>query len=81
MTNRFRMLWNEYAKQVGRDYCLVFLVALGLFWSVYWAFVLPFLAIHTFAIIYLYFVKKYHADYFSVLLISILLANDPIDQK
>jgi hypothetical protein len=74
-TERFRSLWNAYAKQVGRDYGLVLLVALGLFWSVFWAFVIPFLAIHLVAFFRLHFVQNYRADFFATLHVSLMLSE------
>lgn len=73
VTEQFRSLWGVYAKQVGRDYGLVLLVALGLFWSVFWAFIVPFLLIQTVAFLHVYFVKKYRADFFASLMVSLLL--------
>lgn len=72
---QFRGLWNTYAKQIGRDYGLVLLVALGLFWSVLWAFVIPFLAIHLVAFFRLHFVQNHRADFFATLLVSLMLSE------
>ena len=61
--------------QAGRDYGLVLLVALGLFWSVFWAFIVPFLLVQFVAFLRIYFVKKYRADFFASLMVSLLLES------
>ena len=75
VTEQFRSLWSTYAMQAGRDYGLVLLVALGLFWSVFWAFIVPFLLVQFVAFLRIYFVKKYRADFFASLMVSLLLKS------
>lgn len=75
VTEQFRSLWNAYAKQVGRDYGLVLLVALGLFWSVFWAFIAPFLVIQLVTFLRLHLVQNYRADFFATLLVSLMLSE------
>jgi|JI10StandDraft_1071094.scaffolds.fasta_scaffold321343_2 hypothetical protein len=75
VTGQFRSLWNAYAKQVGRDYGLVLLVALGLFWSVFWAFIIPFLVIQLVTFLRLHLVQNYRADFFAILLVSLMLSE------
>ena len=72
---RFRSLWNTNAKQIGRDYGLVLIVALGLFWSVFWAFIGPFLLVQLAAILRIHYVKNYRADFFAALLVSLMLSE------
>lgn len=75
VAERFRGLWSLYARRTGRDYGLVFLVALGLFWSVWWAFIVPFLLIQFVALFYLRFVRNYRGDFFANLMVSLILAQ------
>ncbi len=75
VAEQFRSLWGVYAKQVGRDYGLVLLVALGLFWSVFWAFIVPFLAIQLVTFLRLHLVQNYRADFFATLLVSLMLSE------
>lgn len=72
---RFRSLWNEHARQIGLTYGVVLLVSLGLFWSVYGAFIGPFLIVQFVALAHLYFVKRYRANFFASLMISLLLSK------
>lgn len=75
ITKRFRSLWNTNAKQIGRDYGLVLIIALGLFWSVWWAFIGPFLLVQLAAFLHIRFVKDYRADFFASLVVSLMLSK------
>jgi hypothetical protein len=74
-TERFRKLWDAYAKHIGRDYGLVLLAALGLFWNVFWPFIVPFLVIQLIAFLRLHFIQNYRAGFFAVAMISVLFAD------
>lgn len=74
-TKRFRRLWDGYARRIGLVYGVVLLVSLGLYWSAYWAFIGPFLIVQFVAFAHLYFVKRYRADFFACLIVSLLLSK------
>lgn len=71
----FRRLWDGYARRIGLVYGAVFVVSLGLFWSVYWAFIGPFLIVQGMTFAHLYFVKQYRADFFASLVLSLILSK------
>ena len=76
--DHFKRLWNGYARQIGLVYGVVLFVSLGLFWSIYWAFIGPFLIVQFVVLADLYFVKRYRADlYVSLVLSLILLKTSP----
>lgn len=81
ITKRFRRLWNDYAKRIGLIYGIVLLVSLGLFWSVYWAFIGPFLIVQFVTFAHIYFVKNYRASFFALGVISILLENEIVVKR
>ena len=72
VTNRFRRLWNAYAKQVGRDYGVVLIVGLGLFWRVWWAFLGPLVLVGIITFTYGYIAKKYRPDFLACVLLSVM---------
>lgn len=74
-TGHFKSLWDVYARQIGRDYGLVLLVALWLFWSVFWTFIGPFVTVQLLAFLHIRFVKNYRADFFASLTVSLMLAK------
>lgn len=71
--SHFKNLWDAFALQVGRDYIVVVLASLALFWSNYVAFILPFVLVQTIYAGYLYFYKQYRLDFFAILMIGLLI--------
>ncbi len=74
-TSRLNSLWNALAWQVGRDYGIVFIASLALFWSNYLAFIAPFLIVQVAWFVYLYFYKRYRLDFYAILMVSLLLKS------
>jgi hypothetical protein len=73
----FKKLWNTFAWQVGRDYGIVFVVSLLIFWNNYFIFLVPFMSVQAIYFMYLYFHKHHRFDFFALLMISMLLAKEP----
>jgi hypothetical protein len=71
--SRFKSIWDAFAWQLGRDYGLVLLASLALFWSNYLAFIGPFIAVQLGYFIYLRFRKQYRLDFFAILMIGMVL--------
>lgn len=81
VAERFRGLWSLYARRTGRDYGLVFLVALGLFWSVWWLFAFTFLVVQAVALLYMRYVNKCDIDLAVSAVVSLLLHDEQTHVK
>lgn len=76
VTERFKGLWSIYARRAGRDYGLVFLMALGLFWSVWWLFAFTFIVVQAVALLYMRYVNKCDIDLAVSAVVSLLLHDE-----
>lgn len=78
VTNQFRSLWNRHTMQIGRNYGLVLIVALGLFWKVWWLFMLSFMLVQLASIVHLQFIKRQDTQIISNLMLSLLMAQSGV---
>lgn len=74
-TSRFEALWDASVRHAGRDYIIVLVMSIALFWAQYGAFIGPFLIVQLVAMGYLRIVKRRGIDFFSMLVLGILLAR------
>lgn len=73
---RFKALWNTYARQIGRDYIIAFVIALGVFWRIWWVFAGSFLLVQLLALSYQRLYKHQDPAFLSCVVISILLQKE-----
>ena len=73
---RFRTLWNLYALHIGRDYIIALVIALGVFWRIWWVFAGSFLLVQLLALSYQRLYKQQDPAFLSCAVISILLLKE-----
>jgi uncharacterized protein involved in exopolysaccharide biosynthesis len=67
-----------YAGQIGRDYGIVAIASLALFWSVWWEFACAFLLVQAIALLVLRFGKCLDPVFLASTMISILLQDSTV---
>lgn len=74
----FVRLWNTYALQITRNYMVVLLVGLAVFWKAWWVFCLAFFLVQLVLIAHLRFIKHQDADMFVSTMASLLLSRSDV---
>lgn len=72
----FKALWNTYALEIGRDYIIALVIALGVFWRIWWVFAGSFLLVQLLALSYQRLYKQQDPALVSCAVISILLQRN-----
>lgn len=70
---RFKRLWGTHAFKLAKVYGLVLLVALALFWSASWIFIVSFIVVQLISLSYDRYVKKQDLDLYVTLMLKFIL--------
>ena len=75
----FEVYWRSITNMLLKNYSITLALSLIIFRSEFWFFLIPFLAIHVIAMLYIYFRKDNKIDFYAIYFHSLILSSQKIN--